>query len=88
MLTISKPISASQAQAYHREEFQSARENDYTEGDAICGMWHGRLAEAWGLRGEVSEEHFARLPLSTLGCPSFLPIEFTVSSATTLRPAR
>jgi conjugative relaxase-like TrwC/TraI family protein len=61
MLTISKPISASQAQAYHRSEFQNARENYYTAADKIRGEWRGQLAERWGLRGEVNEEHFARL---------------------------
>ena len=61
MVTISKPISASQAQAYHREQFQNARENYYTEGDKIRGEWHGKLAAKWGLEGEVNEEHFARL---------------------------
>jgi len=61
MLTISNPLSASQAQAYHAEEFANARENYYTQGDQIRGEWHGRLAEQWGLRGSVSEEHFQRL---------------------------
>ncbi|MHB8525867.1 MAG: MobF family relaxase [Candidatus Acidiferrales bacterium] len=61
MLTISNPLSASQAQAYHAEEFSNARENYYTQGDQIRGEWHGRLAEQWGLRGQVSEEHFQRL---------------------------
>src|SRR6266436_45857 len=61
MLTISKPLSASQAQSYHAEEFGNARENYYTEADLIRGEWHGRLAEQWGLRGEVREEHFQRL---------------------------
>ena len=61
MLTISKPLSASQAQAYHAEEFGNARENYYTQGDQIRGEWHGRLAEQWGLKGEVREEHFQRL---------------------------
>ncbi|HVB86640.1 MAG TPA: MobF family relaxase [Candidatus Dormibacteraeota bacterium] len=61
MLTISNPLSASQAQAYHAEEFANARENYYTQGDQIRGEWHGRLAERWGLRGEVREEHFQRL---------------------------
>src|SRR5713101_3673521 len=61
MLTISNPLSASQAQAYHAEEFSNARENYYTQGDQIRGEWHGRLAEQWGLRGEVREEHFQRL---------------------------
>jgi conjugative relaxase-like TrwC/TraI family protein len=61
MLTISNPLSASQAQAYHAAEFSNARENYYTQGDQIRGEWHGRLAEQWGLRGQVSEEHFQRL---------------------------
>jgi conjugative relaxase-like TrwC/TraI family protein len=61
MITISKPLSASQAQAYHRDEFGNAKQNYYTEEDRIRGTWHGKLAEAYGLRGEVQEEHFARL---------------------------
>jgi len=61
VLTISNPLSASQAQAYHAEEFSNARENYYTQGDQIHGEWHGRLAEQWGLKGEVHEEHFQRL---------------------------
>ncbi len=61
MLTISNPLSASQAQAYHAEEFGNARENYYTQGDQIRGEWHGRLAEQWGLKGDVREEHFQRL---------------------------
>jgi conjugative relaxase-like TrwC/TraI family protein len=61
MLTISKPISASQAKTYHREEFQNSRDNYYTENDKICGEWHGKLAAKWGLQGAVNEEHFARL---------------------------
>lgn len=61
MLTISKPLSASQAHAYHQEEFCNARENYYSEGERIIGQWHGRLAEKWGLRSEVREEHFRRL---------------------------
>src|SRR6202042_309010 len=61
MLTISKPLSAGQAQTYHKEEFANAEENYYSEGDRISGEWHGRLAQEWGLRGEVREEHFQRL---------------------------
>ncbi len=61
MLTVSNPLSASQAQAYHAEEFSNARENYYSQGDQIRGEWHGRLAGQWGLRGEVREEHFQRL---------------------------
>src|SRR5579864_6667183 len=61
MLTISKPLSAGQARAYHAEEFGNASENYYSEGDRIRGEWHGRLAEEWGLSGEVQEEYFQRL---------------------------
>jgi conjugative relaxase-like TrwC/TraI family protein len=61
VLTISNPLSASQAQAYHAQEFSNARENYYTQGNQIHGEWHGRLAEQWGLKGEVREEHFQRL---------------------------
>jgi conjugative relaxase-like TrwC/TraI family protein len=61
MLTISKPLSAGQARRYHEEEFQNARENYYSEGEVIRGVWHGELASRWGLVGEVREEHFQRL---------------------------
>src|SRR5271156_6543477 len=61
MLTISKPLSAGQAQTYHKEEFANAKENYYSEGDHIRGEWHGKLAKEWGLQGEVREEHFGRL---------------------------
>lgn len=61
MLTISKPLSAGQARTYHVEEFANARGNYYTEGERVAGEWHGHLAEQWGLRGEVREEHFHRL---------------------------
>src|SRR5580658_6086677 len=61
MLTISKPLSAGQAQTYHKEEFANAEENYYSEGERISGEWHGELAKEWGLRGEVREEHFGRL---------------------------
>ena len=61
MLTISKPLSAGQAQTYHKEEFANAQENYYSEGDRIRGAWHGKLAKEWGLQGEVREEHFGRL---------------------------
>jgi len=61
MVTISKPLSAGQAQAYHKEEFTNARENYYTQGDQIHGEWQGQLAERWGLIGEVNAEQFQRL---------------------------
>ena len=44
MVNISKPISAGQAQAYHKEEFANAKENYYTEGERVRGEWQGQLA--------------------------------------------
>jgi len=61
MLTISKPLSSAQAHSYHQREFSNSQDNYYTEGEKVCGQWHGRLAAQWGLKGEVQEEHFARL---------------------------
>ena len=61
MITISKPLSAAQIRTYHAEEFSNARHNYYAQGDAIRGQWHGRLAQAWGLVGDVQEDQFQRL---------------------------
>jgi hypothetical protein len=61
MVTISKPLSASQATAYHANEFASAEQSYYTLGNQIRGEWQGKLAQQWGLTGEVSAEQFTRL---------------------------
>jgi conjugative relaxase-like TrwC/TraI family protein len=61
MLTISKPLSASQAQTYHAKEFTAAEQNYWKQGDTIQGEWHGKLAERFGLAGGVGAEEFARL---------------------------
>src|SRR5260221_10544481 len=61
MLTISKPLSASQAQAYHSKEFTNPEQAYYNQQGEVRGEWHGKLAEQWGLRGDVSEEQFQRL---------------------------
>ena len=61
MLTISKPLSASQAQTYHAKEFTSAEQNYWKQDDRTLGEWHGKLADKLGLAGGVEEEHFARL---------------------------
>ncbi len=61
MLTISKPLSATQALTYHAKEFTSAEQNYWKQDDRTLGEWHGRLAEKFGLAGGVDEEHFARL---------------------------
>lgn len=61
MLTISKPLSASQARTYHAKEFTSAEQNYWKQDDRALGEWHGELADEFGLAGGVAEEHFARL---------------------------
>lgn len=61
MLTISKPLSAGQAQAYHQKEFKAKEQNYWSQRGVIAGEWQGRLAGSFGLGGVVSEEEFARL---------------------------
>ena len=61
MLTISKPLSAGQAQSYHKLEFTSETQNYYKQGDAVRGEWQGQLAARLGLSGEVSPLEFSRL---------------------------
>ena len=61
MLTISKPLSASQAQTYHAKEFTSAEQNYWKQDDRTLGEWHGKLADKFGVAGGVQEAHFVRL---------------------------
>jgi len=61
MLTISKPLSASQARTYHEREFASERQNYWSRDQQGHSEWQGKLAEQWGLVGAVGNEHFARL---------------------------
>ncbi len=61
MLTISKPLSASQVRTYHEREFASERQNYWSRDQQGYSEWQGRLAEQWGLSGTVGDEHFARL---------------------------
>ena len=61
MLTISKPLSASQVRTYHEREFASERQNYWSRDQQGHSEWQGRLAEQWGLEGAVGNEHFARL---------------------------
>ena len=61
MLTISKPLSSGQAQTYHAKEFTSAEQNYWKQGDTILGEWQGRMAEQYGLAGDIDAQHFARL---------------------------
>jgi conjugative relaxase-like TrwC/TraI family protein len=61
MLTISKPLSASQVRTYHEREFASERQNYWSRDQQGHSEWQGKLAEQWGLSGSVGNEHFARL---------------------------
>ena len=61
MLTISKAISAGQAQSYHKQEYISDSQTYYKEGDRVRGEWQGQLAASFGLSGEVAPMEFSRL---------------------------
>ena len=61
MLTISKPLSAGQAQTYHEKEFTAKEQNYWSQRGVTAGEWQGRLAEQFGLAGTVSAEDFAKL---------------------------
>ena len=61
MLTISKALSAGQAQTYHAREFSSEQQNYWSRNRLAFSEWRGALAEEWSLRGSVRADHFARL---------------------------
>ena len=61
MLTISKPLSAGQAQTYHQKEFTAKEQNYWSQRGVIAGEWQGRLATQFGLAAAVSAEDFAKL---------------------------
>ena len=61
MLTISKPLSAGQAQTYHQKEFTAKEQNYWSQSGVVAGEWQGRLAEQFGVAGAVSAEDFAKL---------------------------
>jgi hypothetical protein len=48
MLTISKPLSAGQAQSYHQKEFTAKEQNYWSQRGVIAGEWQGRLAGQFG----------------------------------------
>jgi conjugative relaxase-like TrwC/TraI family protein len=61
MLTISKPLSAGQAQTYHEKEFTAKEQNYWSQRGVIAGEWQGHLAAQFGLVGAVSAEDFGKL---------------------------
>lgn len=64
MLTISKPLSASQARTYHKEEFASRQQSYWSRDQRVFSEWQSKLAGQWNLNGSVHEEHFAQHPQS------------------------
>jgi conjugative relaxase-like TrwC/TraI family protein len=61
MLTISKPLSAGQAQTYHQKEFTAKEQNYWSQRGVVAGEWQGRLTEKFGVVGRVSADDFAKL---------------------------
>jgi conjugative relaxase-like TrwC/TraI family protein len=61
MLTISKSLSAGQAQTYHSREFASEEQNYWSRDQRAHSEWQGKLAEEWNLIGPVRADHFAHL---------------------------
>src|ERR1700730_13817754 len=60
MMTMSNALSAGQAETYYQQDYAN-KENYYSERGEVNGNWIGRLAEDWGLEGEVTSEQYARL---------------------------
>jgi hypothetical protein len=61
MLTISKPLTAGQAQTYQQKEFTAKEQNYRFQRGVTAGEWQGRFAEQFDLAGTVSAEDFAKL---------------------------
>ena len=61
MLQISKALSASKLQDYHKREFTSPDQNYWSQGQHVQGQWQGQLADKFGLSGAVGAEEFQRL---------------------------
>ena len=61
MLTLSKSLSASQAQTYHKLDFASETQSYYRQSDTVLGEWQGQLAAPFGLSGAVTPLEFQRL---------------------------
>lgn len=61
MMSASPPKTAEQFVRYHEEEFSNGTANYYTEGDRIVGQWHGKMAAALALVGDVDIVHSSLL---------------------------
>jgi conjugative relaxase-like TrwC/TraI family protein len=61
MMTISKALSAGQAETYYQQDYTNKTEDYYTEKGELKGVWSGRLAQEWELTGDLTSEQYARL---------------------------
>jgi len=61
MVRISKAISATKLQDYHKREFTSPDQSYWSQGQQVQGHWQGQLAEKFGLSGTVGADEFSRL---------------------------
>jgi conjugative relaxase-like TrwC/TraI family protein len=61
MLKISKALSATKLQDYHRQEFTSPDQSYWSQGQTVQGQWQGKFAEKLGLSGIVGAVEFQRL---------------------------
>jgi conjugative relaxase-like TrwC/TraI family protein len=59
MLRVTQSISAAAAKKYFTENL--ARQDYYSAGETVIGLWHGQAAERLGLAGEVTSKHFFAL---------------------------
>ncbi len=48
MITISKPLSATQAETYNKSEFTSLEQSYYTQRDRVSGEWQGEARRSVG----------------------------------------
>ncbi len=62
MLSISKPLTASQARTYHAREFGSQEQNYWSRDQQGHSEWQGKLAQQWGLEGAVGSPLLTNLP--------------------------
>ncbi|MEP7308053.1 MAG: MobF family relaxase [Acidobacteriota bacterium] len=61
MMRVTDGMNTEQTCTYHAEQYANAAAEYYSEGGEIKGQWFGKLAEHYGLRGDVDEEAYKRL---------------------------
>jgi hypothetical protein len=61
MLTISKSLVSGPGADVSLPRVHFRKQNYWSRDQQAHSEWQGRLAQEWGLHGEVGSEHFARL---------------------------